>query len=347
MIISREVFDQQRRPRYGKSNPERMQLAFWDWMIAGDQQSKNQDEGPLRDIGLLMREGKLKSSMGPYRARDLFNVPPEDGPIWTFDRMGATCSQVGDGRVIWIGGEHEDFYDPDFCIYNDVVVFDGKEFQIYGYPKEIFPPTDFHSATSTSDRIVIVGGLRYQDTRRSGETPVYLLDTSNYKMEQLPTSGQKPGWLYKHDAKFDSPSSITIGGGEVYEEFNGRKRYRRNFEEYTLNINTGEWKQLTYRNWLQFFIRQANDRPLALDKRPDPRALIPHKFNPDLAVSEDWDRITFSVQGVPVELKVGIFQIEVVVRGDLPGKVADKIGQEVMALTENTVHGRCILEGIK
>ena len=33
--ISRELFDQQRRPRFGNANPERMTLAFWEWMIRG------------------------------------------------------------------------------------------------------------------------------------------------------------------------------------------------------------------------------------------------------------------------------------------------------------------------
>jgi hypothetical protein len=30
MRISREVFDEQRRPRFGTANPERMRLAFWE-----------------------------------------------------------------------------------------------------------------------------------------------------------------------------------------------------------------------------------------------------------------------------------------------------------------------------
>ena len=45
--------------------------------------------------------------------------------LWTsrsgcsrFFRLGGTRTELSDGRVIWIGGEHEDGYDPDFCIYN-------------------------------------------------------------------------------------------------------------------------------------------------------------------------------------------------------------------------------------
>ncbi len=119
-------------------------------MIRGDPQPS--DEGALSSIGLTMKDGKLKSTYGPYRARDLFNIPlnREEGPIWTFDRMGRTCDELVDGRMVCIGGEHEDFYDPDFRIYNDVVVFNADAtIDIYGYPKEIFPPTDFQTATVT------------------------------------------------------------------------------------------------------------------------------------------------------------------------------------------------------
>lgn len=59
------------------------------------------------------------------------------GAIWCNDRFGASLTQLLDGRFIQIGGEHEDHYDPDFCIYNDVIVFDGRgNFQIYGYSRD-------------------------------------------------------------------------------------------------------------------------------------------------------------------------------------------------------------------
>jgi hypothetical protein len=89
MEITREIFEQQRRPRFGNANPERMQVAFWEWMIRGDVSLQTDHRGGLADEGLVTRDGKLKSSYGPYRARDFFDVPlnREDGPIWTFDRM--------------------------------------------------------------------------------------------------------------------------------------------------------------------------------------------------------------------------------------------------------------------
>ena len=75
----------------------------------------------------MMRNGVLTSGYGPWRVRDKFEVQlnRDDGPIWTFDRMGRTETELPDGRVVCVGGEHEDFYDPDFCIYNDVVIYHG------------------------------------------------------------------------------------------------------------------------------------------------------------------------------------------------------------------------------
>lgn len=44
-----------------------------------------------------------------------------------------------DGRALFIAGEHEDSYDPDFCIYNDLIVFHtDKSVQIFAYPREVF-----------------------------------------------------------------------------------------------------------------------------------------------------------------------------------------------------------------
>jgi len=34
-------------------------------------------------------------------------------------------NQLPDGRLVSVGGEHEDYYDPDFCIYN--VSLSGQE----------------------------------------------------------------------------------------------------------------------------------------------------------------------------------------------------------------------------
>ena len=50
----------------------------------------------------------------------------DEHPVWCYHRFGRSTSFLDDGRIIDIGGEHEDWYDEDFCIYNDVTVFYGN-----------------------------------------------------------------------------------------------------------------------------------------------------------------------------------------------------------------------------
>jgi len=79
--------------------------------------------------------------------------------------------------LVTIGGEYEYWYDPDFCIYNDVVVIDLDGYvQIFGYPRDILPPTDYHTADLCGDRIIVIGRLGYQDDRTTGTTPVMAVD---------------------------------------------------------------------------------------------------------------------------------------------------------------------------
>src|SRR6185312_15079372 len=101
--------------------------------------------------------------------------------------------------VVQVAGEHEDFYDEDFCIYNDVFVHsrDGG-IRIFGYPESVFPPTDFHTATLIGEYIYLIGSLGYSGHRRYGTTPVYRLHTGTFKIEPLETTGAAPGWLYEH-----------------------------------------------------------------------------------------------------------------------------------------------------
>ena len=120
-------------------------------------------------------------------------------------------------------GEHEDYYDPDFYIYNDVIVLGPVgQIDVYGYPKEVFPPTDFHTATVERDRIIIIGGLGYSENRRPCDTPVYSLDLRQYRISQFRTSGEMPGWISKHEACYDPKGIITIKGGQVIYEYGGR-----------------------------------------------------------------------------------------------------------------------------
>mmetsp|Transcript_31216 Transcript_31216/g.28392 ORF Transcript_31216/g.28392 Transcript_31216/m.28392 type:complete len:84 (+) Transcript_31216:264-515(+) len=79
--------------------------------------------------------------------------------------------ELEDGKKLYISGEHEDSYDPDFLIYNDVIIQDKEgNITIYGYPKDVFPPTDFHTATRIGDDVYIIGNMGYMQERKFNET---------------------------------------------------------------------------------------------------------------------------------------------------------------------------------
>ena len=67
-------------------------------------------------------------ALDAWGARNLFGIEEEyaadlKDPVWCFIRFGATRTKLPDGRLICIGGEHEDGYDPDFFIYNGMISF--------------------------------------------------------------------------------------------------------------------------------------------------------------------------------------------------------------------------------
>ncbi len=257
MEITREIFEAQRRPRFGTANPELMRLEFWEWMVRGCfVPPKHESEDLLASMGQIVRGGILKSSYGPWRARDLFKIPlnREEGPIWTFDRMKYSTTDLADGRTIYVGGEHEDYYDPDFCIYNDVIVISpGNRVEIFGYPREVFPPTDFHTATLIDERLLLIGCLGYPKDRRPGHTPVYSLDVSTYRITKVDTKGHAPGWIYDHRVEYSAPGIISLGGGTLVEvDAAGQERHWQNSEDYELDLGTGVWRQTTNLGWRQF-----------------------------------------------------------------------------------------------
>jgi hypothetical protein len=349
MEISREVFDKQRSPRFGNANPERMDLAFWEWMIRGpDRQLVQQHGGTYAAQFALIRDGRLKSLFGPQRVRDLLAIPPnrEEGPIWTFDRMGRSSTTLRDGRTIYVGGEHEDPPDPDFCIYNDVVVVTpDNRIEIYGYPKEVFPPTDFHTATLIEDRIILVGGLGYLEDRRPGQTPVYALDLIDYRISRVETSGDMPGCIWHHEADLVSPGIVAIRGGDVFQSDGEHHRICRNLQDYTLDMRSGIWQQTSNRNWRQFAIRREDRKRFR--RRPDPQSLLPRTIEHTLLPSdESWRECVMVVRGVSVSVLARTGSIEIVVQGSMSGDLPLRIAEGVCSNLEGTIERRCVLAEI-
>ena len=205
--------------RFGVTNPERIDEPFWESMI--------------------------RSGISAYAASELLdreNARRDRAPVWCAQRFGQTLTLLPDGRAVQIAGEHEDHYDPDFCIYNDVFVHgaDGS-ITIYGYPEAIFPPTDFHTATLIGDHLYIIGSLGYHGTRRVGETPIHRLDVRTFRMDRLVASGEAPGWIYEHRATLISPIEIRVSGGKIMRAIDAVDS--ENTETFVLNVERLMWRR--------------------------------------------------------------------------------------------------------
>lgn len=134
-----------------------------------------------------------------------------------------------DRWVVSIGGEHEDWYDADFMIYNDVIVRDFHGgVHIFGYPKDVFPPTDFHTATLVGELdynpdfhevgIYIIGGIGYKEDREWWRTPVYELDLRTMEIHAREFRNEEPGWIFEHEATLIEPHLIRVKGGKKLNE---------------------------------------------------------------------------------------------------------------------------------
>lgn len=236
--VTRELFLKWRSPHFGTSNPERMNNPVWKWLV--------------------------KSRISAYQATERLKGPSamDTGPGWCFDRFGQSSNQLPDGRVVFIAGEHEDSYDPDFYIYNDVVVQhpDGG-IDIFGYPRDVFPPTDFHSATLLSNRIVVIGSLGYPDERRPGTTPVVILNLETLAISSVQTTGAVPGWIHGHKATLsEDGSSILIQGGKL-DRGGENKSLVENIDDWRLHLDDWRWERLTERKWPRWEVRRKDGKP--------------------------------------------------------------------------------------
>lgn len=214
--------------RFGIANPESADNAVWRASI-----TQHLSAWRLRKQAGAIHLGQSQPGRSDYR-----DTTP--GPFWSWQRFGRTSTALLDGRIVHVAGEHEDWYDSDFCIYNDVVVeHPGGEIEIFLYPKDVFPPTDFHTATPIGRDIILIGSLGYSDLRRFGATQVSRLDTESFRIEPIATTGDNPGWIAHHAAARVAETEIQVAGGKVVTAQGSIP----NTDAFTLDLTTMVWKR--------------------------------------------------------------------------------------------------------
>ncbi|MDC0668262.1 hypothetical protein [Nannocystis radixulma] len=336
--FSREEFLEWRSPRLGTTNPERMTNPVWVWIV--------------------------QAGVAAWAAGKPFDPPAlGTGPGWCFDRFGRSTTELPDGRIIQIAGEHEDYYDPDFFIYNDVVVRhpDGR-MDIFGYPREVFPPTDFHSATLVGDRIILIGSVGYVGEREPGRTQVLALDLATFAVTPIATGGEPPGWISRHTATLtEDGRAIVVQRGKL--ELGEGRSMVENIDDWRLDTGTWQWLRLTDRRWPRRELRRADAQRnhlwdlqracwyrrvgwaddlaqrlerlrLELGALPDLdlaerlfRPSVAHEILPDQDDSYKTTRI--SVDGVVVRFVDNGYSLQMTVEGDLPESTVDAIAEEL------------------
>lgn len=209
--LSQSDFDLDRTNRAGLSNPERFLPTFWSEQ---------------------MRTGRYCAP------KSLTWKADREKPIWSFVRFGRSATILPDGRLFLVAGEHEDHYDSDFCIYADVTVLHPSgHVDHFIYPEEVFPPTDFHTATLVGDQIWLVGSLGYRKDRREGETQVLRLCTRDYSITPVRTVGAAPGWIHSHCAVLTSNGLLVTGGRAAPD-------YREKESTYLLDLESLSWEEV-------------------------------------------------------------------------------------------------------
>ncbi|MEJ2693889.1 MAG: ankyrin repeat domain-containing protein [Candidatus Thiodiazotropha sp.] len=225
LTVDKKEYLSQKNRKFGTSNPQKCEVHFWYDMV--------------------------RCNAGAWKAREQFDDKDSfnDQPVWCYERFGKSITSIGNGEFIEIAGEHEDSYDQDFCIYNEVFHHKGNgKLAIYQYPKDDFPPTDFHTATLVNGHIYIIGNLGYPKDRTYGVTPVYKLDISSFRIQKIETAGECPGWIYNHSANLDCESIIRIQGGEIVEKTGDDETHQFNEFDFELDLIALKWTKYDHTN---------------------------------------------------------------------------------------------------
>ena len=354
--VTPKLFRQWQKARRGQIPAEDMTNPVWRWLFRGR-------------IDPFHANERFKSRLGKL----LGTVDFPEEPRWAGCRMGQSRTQLSDGRTFWIAGEHEDYYDPDFFIYNDVIVEQGNgEIQIYGYPKTSFRPTDLHSATAINNEqsILLIGSIGYSDQRDVGRTQLYALDTETLAIDSIESIGDQPGWINKHHARLsEDGATIFVTGGEVMT----KDGFLENIDDWSLSLSDFRWTRLTTRKWIRFQVvrtdqtglhlwnyemrRFALQHPHAgLDREDDladeigaePNmdafgALysppVPHSpIAQDPENEDEWRTTKITVDGVLLRYADDMDCLTVTIDGELPRATIESIAEDLrckLALVEN------------
>lgn len=218
-ICKRELLEEG-EVKEGKSNPEIAQSNFYSEMI-------------------LTNACPFK--VNKQIPNEIFEPSNEKGKkhklLWTNDRLGQLTLELNDGRVLAIGGEHEDFYDPHFCIFNDIIVHEANgDKKVLLYPYDVFPPTDFHTGTLIDDKVYIIGRMGY-DIPEDGSKPVYIIDINTYEIQELKIKNTIDGCVNSHKAE-RVENGIIISGGRVLRLKGEMESFT---EKYLLDLNQLMW----------------------------------------------------------------------------------------------------------
>ncbi|MDX2039241.1 MAG: hypothetical protein SFX72_21520 [Isosphaeraceae bacterium] len=350
-------------PSFGRSNPERIESSFRDWVVRGEGVENSLPILAAQAAALLAdpeNEGDrqvIDWGYPPYRVREILGLEMmEAAPTWTLDRMGATLTSLDDGGLVVVAGEHEDFYDPDFHIYNDVIVFRPTgSIEFYDYPREVFPPTDFHTATRVGDRLILIGSLSYADDRRPGVTQLYALDLMSFAITPLEATGEPPGWISRHTARLEG-STIVVEGGMIHEERGDSAVYRPNFDVHALDFETMSWSTREIRDWKMYeivdegsfyymLLPEGFDTSLlrsGLEQFPDipkmdvplyPSDLVPEGFV-DESPQPHLLTLRLRFGSVPVKVECSHPGIEVTVEAELPESESRAIAERIRTRLE-------------
>jgi len=352
--VTLDLFHEWRAPRFGQVNPTRMDNKLWEWLI--------------------------RTRLGAYQAKKVLGDPSISAgePTWSFDRFGQTSTTLPDGRTIFIGGEHEDYYDPDFCIYNDVVVVNPDEsVEIYGYPEHVFPPTDFHTSTRLGNTMLVIGNLGYRDKRLIGATQLLALNLDGFEIEQVRTTGTAPGWLHQHTAKLvDDGEAILITQGKLYA---GQDRSLiENIDDWKLHLDDWRWERLTERRWARWEVRRSDRSPnhlwnmrqalfdrnmkwhdsylesieriaAEIGKEPD-IDLIADLYRPGLphenVPREEYNVFQIAIEGVTVRYVEDLYSIQVTVEGTLPENIIAELKSDLLEKLATLENAPCEVEMI-